>query len=126
MASYTPTARVGVTRSIIIPWGMWLWEFENMSNATGTGWSWRRFGFAAAAWDAAYVQQQSPNRVRLAVLPDWFLIVMLAIFPLSRLWRQSRQRHRHVCRECGYDLRATPDKCPECDTPVRQEAEANS
>ena len=53
-------------------------------------------------------------------LPYWFLATLFAIPPI--LWAKGRIRRRRTalrirarcCTRCGYDLRATPDRCPEC------------
>ena len=54
-------------------------------------------------------------------LPYWFLACALGACPALRAWRIMHNARRvpgSRCRTCGYDLRATPDRCPECGTPV--------
>lgn len=51
------------------------------------------------------------------VLPYWFIAVCLGIWPLVGIARRLRHHTRPgTCAKCGYDLRATPNRCPECGT----------
>jgi hypothetical protein len=55
------------------------------------------------------------------VVPYWSL-ALACLFPLMmpilvavlRTRRRRRREARHQCPSCGYDLRATPGRCPEC------------
>jgi hypothetical protein len=57
-------------------------------------------------------------------LPHWLLLLFLSIAPLNWLLgqRQRKRKEMGLCLNCGYDLRATPDRCPECGTSVKMTA----
>jgi hypothetical protein len=48
--------------------------------------------------------------------PIHFWVVWIASGLLPIIWLRSRPGHQRDghCRRCGYDLRATPERCPEC------------
>ena len=56
-------------------------------------------------------------------VPYWLTVLGFAIVPAAWTLRRARQLMRaagtqdgetHPCPSCGYDLRATPERCPEC------------
>jgi hypothetical protein len=59
----------------------------------------------------------TPQRDFLLVAPYWFVAgIFLSISGLfmARRVRICYQIQRDRCWTCGYDLRASPDRCPEC------------
>ncbi len=71
---------------------------------------------------------QDPNSVmvvaggqvyRLIAAPWWFLSLIPAGLIVWR-FRVNRRRRlamtKNLCVQCGYDLRGTPERCPECGT----------
>ncbi|HEX4793374.1 MAG TPA: hypothetical protein VH370_06260 [Humisphaera sp.] len=56
---------------------------------------------------------------RTLVVSMWVLFLPLLVLPV--IWiaaarRTSKRRLLHLCQVCGYDMRATPQRCPECGT----------
>ncbi len=50
-------------------------------------------------------------------VPHWCVALLTSVAPVVttiRTFRRKRAAHDGCCRQCGYDLRATPTKCPEC------------
>src|SRR5690242_18442942 len=53
-----------------------------------------------------------------AVLPVWLLVAILRGVTEHANERRASRVIRGQCIKCGYDLRATPERCPECGTRV--------
>jgi hypothetical protein len=76
-----------------------------------------------AYFDLTYTRANSPFagvRERALLIPYWLLLAAFGPLPLVRLLSLSRRRRAAcaagLCPNCGYDLRASPDRCPECGT----------
>ena len=57
--------------------------------------------------------------IRALRMPYWLFIILFILVPMARVyvqWKRARAMQRSLCTHCGYDLRATPDRCPECGT----------
>jgi hypothetical protein len=98
---------------------------------------WRRLGFAkfsaphptpggaAGVMVLPRLRRASPwlftHPYRAISVPYW-AIILLAAAPagivLFRVGRRATRTRRGCCAGCGYDLRATTERCPECGEPV--------
>lgn len=81
-------------------------------------------GFDVAGFGVR-VEKHSPknstDRRLYLELPDWSITVSSGVLMiiLLRRWRRQRMPQRQgLCKRCGYDLRASTVKCPECGLPI--------
>jgi hypothetical protein len=100
---------------------------KRLSNHPGNGLKWEamavdpqtqyvseqgaKLGFATQAWEDGWYGQ-----TRSFQIPHWAIALPVVVV---LAWQIRRRMRRHIpgtCQFCGYDLRATPERCPECGT----------
>jgi hypothetical protein len=98
------------------------------TNLPSSGWWWQDWGvccfrpsnpskpWTARAADALSLPRYTPSSVIMYSAPLWPMFVLaIAAAVLAR----GPRRRDGTCRSCGYDLRASPKRCPECGEAVR-------
>jgi hypothetical protein len=93
------------------PPGLWFHRMDRNVPLHKSGTFWRDIGFDYESYHNPY---SSGSRV---TFPLWLVTGLLLIAPIAKFaafYRGGRRKPIGLCPRCGYDLRATPDRCPEC------------
>jgi hypothetical protein len=95
-----------------------LQEWERLGTGAGTGHN--LLGFIHLRG-----MSTAPNRFTIwywvVAVPYWFIVLPTAVLPAWWWLRRRKTCARRAagrCSGCGYDLRGTPERCPECGTAV--------
>lgn len=74
------------------------------------------FGFLWFSYRFWVEPSSPPCRWVLVGIPLWCPLAITSLTPTIWLMKRKNVLKTGVCMSCGYDLRATPDRCPECGT----------
>ncbi len=77
------------------------------------------FSFTLAGTNYSLRRGASADIIRYFHTPAWLLVLTTALFPAWWAYRRRRGRiaralEQGLCPLCGYDLRASAERCPEC------------
>jgi hypothetical protein len=118
-ASWTPPP----PETTNIPWHLRLEQLGSSDDAVGSRFDFNHLGFHLMGdTNSQRVVLGGTSTAFNAELesipvPSWFLILLTQVAPA--IWFRARCRLAHrpapcTCLNCGYDLHATPQRCPEC------------
>jgi hypothetical protein len=116
VARYTwPSSMADVTR---VRQG-WQWERWTPRNETEREVGPLRWmGVASSYVGPGGAEDPSSPSSWWVIVPFWLVTAVFTAIPAARgvvrFRRRRRKRPAGLCPRCGYDLRATPDRCPEC------------
>ena len=96
----------------------WRWDHGRAASYDVMDDAANRVGLGFAGFRHAYSQPHPYASHGAVLIPYWAPACLLALLPAARLIRRIRRHPAGGCRRCGYDLRATPERCPECGTAV--------
>lgn len=96
----------------------------------GAPWA-KRWHWGKAYFDHAGVRYGTGERGGAfeywVAAPCWMVAAATSLLPILSVIRFLKRRRRlqtGCCTHCGYDLRASKDRCPECGTLIPQKTEA--
>jgi hypothetical protein len=86
-------------------------------------------GIRLHQWDVDNIASGAPSAVyahasELVIPSSWLLITLASVWAAFeagdrlRVIRRKDRAAQRLCVHCGYDLRATAERCPECGTPI--------
>ena len=101
----------GISLAVYLAVSIWIQGFRIVSVHPKYGLSYRWY-----YWDVEI------NVSQIMRVPWGALTLPLLILPIYWLWkrmlyRQWERSRVRVCKRCGYDLRASTGRCPECGEP---------
>jgi hypothetical protein len=99
------------------------WGFESFQGRLDAGWGdpvFRGTRWGPLRWGSWTQHEPAVPFVQRTVAvgaSHWLVALLLAILPVAWLVLRRRRRRPYaagLCPHCGYDLRASPGRCPEC------------
>jgi hypothetical protein len=107
------------------PFSSWFWDrsgttdsyFGNLPDALADATVTWQIPHCLSICDGEDAGMRHFQRVRAVLMEDWLLAgvaaIPLVVF-LGTAVRLGRRKRHGTCLRCGYDLRASPGRCPEC------------